>query len=93
MNSKAAQYLNEIVSLSILVLMIVALAAGQADASRMAQSDTHDRPDRYAAELAPAPAAKQPGSDVIVDVLTISAGGLDGRHRNRPTRPAGAAPR
>ncbi len=44
MNSKAAQYLNEIVSLTILAAMVGALIAGQAGAeSRELAAETGDR--------------------------------------------------
>ncbi len=48
MKSKAAQYLNEIVSLTILSLMVVALIAGQAAADSRAMA--LDTTDRYEAE-------------------------------------------
>ena len=48
MKSKAAQYLNEIVSLTILSAMVVALIAGQATAQSRALAA--DRADHYESE-------------------------------------------
>ena len=89
MNTKAAQYLNEIVSLSILVLMIVALAAGQADASRVASSSADEQTGSHSMEVTSARGLAEAGSEGIADVLKLSVGGLDGRRAKRPVRPAG----
>ena len=89
MNTKAAQYLNEIVSLSILVLMIVALAAGQADGSRVASGNAEDLPGSQVMEVSPARGVAEAGSERIADVLILTVGGLDGRQHKRAARPAG----
>jgi hypothetical protein len=89
MKSKAAQYLNEIVSLSILVLMIVALAAGQADAMRIANSDAESLPGSLVLTVAPAPGVAGAASEGLTEVLTLSVGGLDGRGPQRSVSPSG----
>ncbi len=83
MNTKAAQYLNEIVSLSILVLMIVALAAGQADASRVASGNADNQPGWQEIEGTTARGVAEAGSERIADVLILTVGGLDGRQQKR----------
>jgi hypothetical protein len=93
MTTKAAQYLNEIVSLSILVLMIVALAAGQADAMRVANSEAESLPGSHVLKVAPASGAAEAVSEGLVEMLTLSVGGLDGHEPQRSVSPAGATRR
>ena len=88
MNTKAAQYLNEIVSLSILVLMIVALAAGQADASRVSSAHADDLSGSEGIEVTRARGVAEAGPERIADVLILTVGGLDGHKQKRAVRPA-----
>ena len=44
MRLRVAQYLNEVVSLSFMVLMIIALIAGQANTTARAKEESHADP-------------------------------------------------
>ena len=87
MKSKADQYLNEIVILSILVLMIVALVAGQADASRAESSIAQDQSGRHGLVIRREPGVANAGTGAIVEVLTLSTGRLDARKRAGAAKP------
>ena len=71
MKAKIAQYLNEIVSLAVMLLMIVALIAGQAGATPQAGSAiAADTVDEASAIVIQEPA--EPAQDMEIDVLHFS---------------------
>ncbi len=79
MTSKAAQYLNEIVSLTILVLMVVALISGQAAASRADALAADDVASRYEFERQPLGRAVDSSIDPLTGVLTLTKGRIADR--------------
>ena len=91
MISKAAQYLNEIVSLTVLGLMVVALISGQAAASKADAVAAQDVAARYEIERRPLERAVDSSLDPITGVLTLTSGRLQDREAfnvKRTRRPA-----
>lgn len=88
MTSKAAQYLNEIVSLTVLALMVVALISGQAAASRADAAAADDIAARYEVERRPLERMVDSKLDPIVGVLTLTSGKVKDRRLERTRRPA-----
>ncbi len=91
MTSKAAQYLNEMVSLTILVLMVVALISGQAAASKADAAAAADVAARYEFERPPLERVVDTSLDPISDVLTLTSGRIADRETlkvQRTQRPA-----
>ena len=87
MTSKAAQYLNEIVSLTILVLMVVALISGQAAASKADAAAADNAPTRYAVESRRLERVVDSQVDPIVGVLSLASGHAHDRKLKRTRRP------
>jgi hypothetical protein len=86
MTSKAAQYLNEFVSLTILALMVIALISGQVSASKGDAAD--DIAARYEAERGPLERAVDSSLDPIAEVLNLASGQVQDRKSKRTRRPA-----
>ena len=91
MTSKAAQYLNEIVSLTIMVLMVVALISGQAAASKADAIAAADVAERYEFERRPLERSADASLDPLTGVLTLTTGRVANRDvlkLERTRRPA-----
>lgn len=86
MTAKAAQYANEIVSLTILALMVLALIAGQAAQSRADAAAAADNAGRYEVERRPLVRVVDASLDPIAEVLTMTSGRLEGQHSLKATR-------
>ncbi len=91
MTSKAAQYLNEFVGLTILALMVVALISGQAAVSKADAAAAEDVSARYEFERRPLERVVDASVDPIVGVLNLTSGHLEGQAAlkvKRTRRPA-----
>ena len=95
MISKAAQYLNEIVSLTVLALMVVALISGQAAGSQADAAAADDVTARYELDRQsvgrPLERAVDSSLDPIAGVLTLTSGRVQDRETfkvKRTRRPA-----
>jgi hypothetical protein len=88
MISKAAQYQNEIASLTILVMMVVALISGQAAGSKAAAAADLDVAARYEVDRRPLERIVDAQLDPIAGVLTLTSGQARDQRLRRTRRPA-----